>query len=125
MGIDVYMRWPDQTESERQAQYTGFSLVHGHVGYLREAYHGEPYATKVLVPEAFASDGEPVEISAATLRERLPLTLVTCDLRHRTVYTLDSADEIATFQDSYTRFVELAESQEARLGHPVTIQVSG
>lgn len=45
------------TEHERRAQQTGFSVVHGHVGYLREAYHGEPYATRVLVPEAFVPGG--------------------------------------------------------------------
>jgi hypothetical protein len=28
-------------------------VLHGHVVYLREAYHGEPYATRVLVHEAF------------------------------------------------------------------------
>lgn len=53
MGIDVYARWDGQTEAERQAQYTGFSIVSGDVGYLREAYHGEPYATRALFPECF------------------------------------------------------------------------
>jgi hypothetical protein len=46
MGIDIYMRWKGQTDEETQAQFVGFSVVHGHVGYLREAYHGAPYATK-------------------------------------------------------------------------------
>lgn len=36
MGIDVYIKWDHQSEEEREAQYTGFSNVHGHVGYLRE-----------------------------------------------------------------------------------------
>ena len=53
MGIDIYARWKGQTEAEEQAQNTGFSAVHGHVGYLREAYHGEPYATRYLAAEAF------------------------------------------------------------------------
>lgn len=56
MGIDVYMRWRDQTQEEREAQYTGFSIMHGHVGYLREAYHGDPYATKVMFPECWDDD---------------------------------------------------------------------
>lgn len=53
MGIDVYAKWDGQTDAERDAQITGFSIVSGHVGYLREAYHGPPYATKVLFPECF------------------------------------------------------------------------
>jgi hypothetical protein len=53
MGIDVYAKWDGQTDDERKAQITGFSIVHGHTGYLREAYHGEPYATKVLFPECW------------------------------------------------------------------------
>jgi hypothetical protein len=48
MGIDVYLKWDGQTEEEKQAQLTGCSIVHGHKGYLREAYHGGPYATRVL-----------------------------------------------------------------------------
>jgi hypothetical protein len=43
----------------------GFSVEHGHLGYLREAYHGEPYATRVLVPESFETGR--AEIPAATL----------------------------------------------------------
>jgi hypothetical protein len=35
MGIDVYARWDGQTKYEEEKQYTGFSTVHGHVGYLR------------------------------------------------------------------------------------------
>ena len=46
MGIDIYARWNGQSSAEQQAQYTGFSIEHGHVGYLREAYHGAPYATR-------------------------------------------------------------------------------
>jgi hypothetical protein len=53
MGIDAYAKWDGQTAAERDAQITGYSIVSGHVGYLREAYHGEPYATKVLFPECW------------------------------------------------------------------------
>jgi len=53
MGIDIYAEWRGMTEEESNAQITGFDAAAGHVGYLREAYHGEPYATRVLVPEAF------------------------------------------------------------------------
>ena len=53
MGIDIYATWAGMTPQERALQYTGFSVINGEVGYLREAYHGKPYATQVLVPEAF------------------------------------------------------------------------
>ncbi len=66
MGIDIYLRWESMTEAERDAQQLGFSVVHGHVGYLREAFHGAPYATHVLMPEAFAVHRLSVE--AAQLR---------------------------------------------------------
>lgn len=53
MGIDIYMNWDGMTDDEKRAQYTGFDSTAGNVGYLREAYHGGPYATRTLVPEAF------------------------------------------------------------------------
>jgi hypothetical protein len=68
MGIDVYVRWRGQTHEEGKAQVTGFSIVSGHVGYLREAYHGEPYATKVMFPECWDHD------LVAKEGVRLPLT---------------------------------------------------
>ena len=73
MGIDIYAEWRGMTQEESNAQITGFDAAAGHVGYLREAYHGEPYATRVLVPEAFEK-GE-AAIPAALLRERLPAAL--------------------------------------------------
>ncbi len=51
MGIDIYARWRGMTSAQADAQITCFSVKAGQVGYLREAYHGEPYATRVLVPE--------------------------------------------------------------------------
>ena len=122
MGFDVYMRWKGQTETERARQYTGYSIVHGHVGYLREAYHGEPYATHILVPEAFDGEGE-TPIPAAVLRERLPAALEACASRHRTVYQ-DPPEQIAKYQKSYRDFVDLAEQKEAETGEPVRIIAS-
>lgn len=84
MGIDVYLRWSKQTKAERQLQMTGFSVTVGNIGYLREAYHGGPYATRVLVPEAFKSDTR--RYSARTLRARLPATLYAAAVRSLTVY---------------------------------------
>ena len=54
MGIDIYARWRGQTLDEIAAQTrAGFSVEAGSTGYLREAYHGEPYATRHLCAEAF------------------------------------------------------------------------
>jgi hypothetical protein len=72
MGIDIYLEWPGMTEEERKKQVeTLWSLDGGKVGYLREAYHGQPYATQILVREAFESDSCQAEIPAAVLRERM------------------------------------------------------
>ncbi len=71
MGIDIYLEWEDMDEEEKQAQATGFSVTSGNVGYLREAYHGGPYATRILVREAFEADDQRAQIPAAVLRERL------------------------------------------------------
>ena len=53
MGIDIYLRWELITEEETEAQYCGFDITKGHLGYLREAYHGDPYPSKILMPESF------------------------------------------------------------------------
>ena len=62
MGIDIYMKWEGQTEEEERAQITGFEVSGraGGVGYLREAYHGAPYATMFFVGEAFGEDPQSV-----------------------------------------------------------------
>src|ERR1700674_1222595 len=116
MVIDIYAQWTEQA-----AQIIGMSVVHGHVGYLREAYHGEPYATRVLVPEAFDGHGEPVAIPAALLRKRLPATLAAGDMRERET----DADSIGGVLRSYCRFVELCERMEAQTGEPCRIIASG
>lgn len=71
MGIDVYLSWPKMTKKEKMAQMTGFSTHAGCVGYLREAYHGAPYPSKMLVREAFESPKCKARIPAALMRERL------------------------------------------------------
>lgn len=53
MGIDIYAKWDGKTEAEYEAQITGFDTTAGSAGYLREAYHGGPYVTNWLMPEAF------------------------------------------------------------------------
>lgn len=124
MGIDIYASWQGQTEAEREAQYTGFSVVHGHVGYLREAYHGEPYATKYLVAEAFARPETGAAIPAAVLRERLPETLRLAEERERTVYGVSDPEELADVKRAFVDFVELCEAKERKTGRACTILAS-
>lgn len=86
MGIDIYAKWREQTKDEEQAQYTGFSVEAGNVGYLREAYHGSPYVTKYLVAEAFESKTAEARIPAQTLKERLPVAVLMALYRDKVVY---------------------------------------
>ena len=110
MGIDVYILWNGQTEEEEQAQCTGFSVTHGHVGYLREAYHGEPYATKVLAPECWRDSNE-VSIPASTLRQRLPDTLTAAKKRSKDVYH-ESIEDTSPILQSFKDFVAMYERLE-------------
>lgn len=123
MGIDIYAKWDDMTETEEIAQHNAlFWADHGHVGYLREAYHGEPYATKVLVPEAFQELRVP--IYAATLKDRLPATLVVAEQRQRTIYGEINKAEIKRVFQSYRNFVALCAQKEAETGEPCLIIAS-
>lgn len=113
MGIDVYANWRGKTEAESKAQITGFSVMHGHVGYLREAYHGGPYATQILFPECWLSEGPEVSIPAAVLRERLPAALTAVAERERTVYGTTDPEQVEPVMKSFADFVELIERLEA------------
>jgi hypothetical protein len=119
MGIDIYAEWDGMTVAEKKAQITGFSVLHGHVGYLREAYHGEPYATKVLVPEAF--EEYRAYIHAATLQSRLLATLVVADARERTIYHTTDPAKIERVLKSFRDFVALCARKEAETGEPCLI----
>lgn len=114
MGIDIYLRWEGQTEAEEEAQYTGFSVEHGFVGYLREAYHGEPYATKVLLPETWDEENDKAVIPNATLCERLPQAIEAALIRERTVYgETDVTEESCSMVKSLKDFVALHGRLEA------------
>ena len=125
MGIDVYSRWKNQTQKEHDDQCTGFSIHHGHVGYLREAYHGQPYATRMLVPEAFAADSDDDEpmIPAATMRKRLPGVIAAAIERAKNVYK-EEIDENDPTVKSFVHFVELCEAKERETGIPCRIFAS-
>jgi len=85
MGIDIYASWATMTKHDKEAQLTGFSSK-GHVGYLREAYHGGPYATRVLVPEAFDADSCEAQIPADLLWERMPYAMFAALVREAEIY---------------------------------------
>ena len=122
MGIDIYAKWDRMSMAEEAAQITGFSVEHGHVGYLREAYHGEPYATKVLVPEAFTYGR--TRIAAATLQKRLPDVLHVAETREREVYGVTDAEDIDRVLESYRDFVALCVRKERETGIPCLIIAS-
>ena len=120
MGIDIYASWDNMTEAEEEQQAHCFLMATaGNVGYLREAYHGEPYATKVLVPEAF--EEHRVRMYAARLEDRLPATLVVAEQRERTIYGTTDRAEIETVLKSYRDFVALCARKEAETGEPCLI----
>lgn len=115
MGIDVYVNMDNKTEEEQQAQYTGFATT-GRTGYLREAYHGSPYATRVLVPESFevedySEDFDGVVIPSSVLRERLEATLAAVEERERTIYS-SSDEDIELMKQQYRDFVAFVEQLE-------------
>ncbi len=110
------------SDAEKKAQVTGFSVEHSHVSYLREAYHGEPYATRVLVPESFETGR--AEIPAATLWERLPETLKTAERRERELYGETAINEIGHVLKSYVDFVELCARKQDETGKPCLIIAS-
>ena len=123
MGIDIYAKWDGMTDAEENAQAAAFlSGEHGHLGYLREAYHGEPYATKVLVPEAFEQSRVP--IYAETLRDRLSATLIVAEQREREIYGVTDQGEINAVLKSYRDFVELCARKEDETDEPCLIIAS-
>ena len=107
MGIDIYARWRGQTD--------------GQLGYLRESYHGAPYATKFLLREAFVDHHEEyvkdlgVPIPAAYMRARLPRALALAVEREQRVYG-NAIDEHHPVAQSFTDFVELCEAKEKVTG---------
>ena len=104
------------------------SIEHGHVGYLREAYHGAPYATRVLMPEAFdrenflrwcANSSRNTARTPAGDAHRPP-RLGNCSYTTRTATTGTRAPSLKSF----TEFVELCERKERETGEPCTIAAS-
>ena len=114
MGIDIYANWDGMTEAESDSQSTGFRIDQGHVGYLREAYHGGPYVTKYLLAEAFQSEDDTAEIPARVLRARLPAAVLMSMYRQAKVYgngdppalRLDASSDSEVLRKELLRMVE-------------------
>jgi hypothetical protein len=123
MGIDIYAKWKNQNEAEQTAQSEVFlSATEGRKGYLREAYHGEPYATRFLCAEAFGME-DGARIRAAVLKERLPDTLALVEERERKIYK-SKPHEIEEVKQSYRDFVALCQEKERETGEAVRIVAS-
>lgn len=90
--------------------------------HLREAYQGEPYATKVLVPEAYEETRSAID--AATLQKRLPAALAAAEQRERMVYRETDTAAIHRVLKSYRDFVELRARKQQESGHPCLIIAS-
>lgn len=125
MGIDIYMAWDGMTKEDKERQVCGFEIDKGNVGYLREAYHGEPYATMVLVPEAFESPTNKARIPSKRMKKRLPEVLEVAMARALKIYKHKIENP---FEDpitrSYIEFVVLAEKKERETRRPVIIYAS-
>ncbi len=123
MGIDIYAIWRGQNSGEELLQTEAWlSATEGGIGYLREAYHGAPYATRHLCAEAFdARDG--AHIPASVLRERLPATLDLVEERECELYQAN-AEQIEEVKQSFRDFVTLCEEKERETGEAVRIVAS-
>ncbi len=123
MGIDIYVEWDKRTEEEHDKQMTGFSIESGDVGYLREAYHGTPYATKYFVQEAFEydnikdDDDLAVAISSDTLLQRVPLAVDIHIQRHKEIYKEDVAKEDKSAR-AFGEFAKLVQNLERQGKNP-------
>jgi hypothetical protein len=119
MGIDIYLEWKDKTKDEADAQCTGFSTVDGDKGYLREAYHGGPYATHVLISEDWGE--QPYDendeskcgfvIPNTELVARLPKVVETSIKRNKNLYKATD-EEAKEYAMAFVEFVQLHKKLE-------------
>jgi hypothetical protein len=119
MGIDIFVHWKGQTDAEiAEHAEEWLSTTAGGRGYLREAYHGSPYATEFLCAEAFETGK--AQIKAEVLRARLTDTLALVEERAHKIYS-STDEEIEALKQSFRDFVDLCERKETETGEPVEI----
>ena len=63
MGTDIYMSWKGMSKEEEKAQYTGFNIYMGHVGYLRASIgmYAENELLRKIFPEEYWEKGDFLE----------------------------------------------------------------
>lgn len=128
MGIDVYATWAGMTPQERALQYTGFSVINGEVGYLREAYHGSPYATRVLVPEAFEWMNDGYDPSCTCEVDTVPTTIklssreVTLDIPARCEHTAGAPIAAEVLRERLPKTIATAIERERSVYGNVTTE---
>lgn len=115
MGIDIFMRWDGMTLEERRYDADARDDCKGHTGYLRESYHGGrsyrgPFATMVLLREAFNGQGRVVRIRPDKLIGRLERTCGIVIRRYRRVYgkrLTPESPEVRAYVDFVALYVRL------------------
>ena len=121
MGIDIFAEWDKQSKSKRKTPLDAWlATVSADIGYLRESYHGEPYATRFLFAEAFASETGKAQIPAETLESRLPMALKLVEERARKLYEATD-EEVEQEKQSFCDFVELCARKEQETGEAMRI----
>lgn len=111
MGIDVYLKWDGMTEEDEENRITGFEVSKraGASGYLREAYHGEPYATFILFPECFEGNREH-KYNTNTLIHRSAQAIIAANKRGETIYKRKEGDP--EMEDAIKEFIKLHGKKE-------------
>jgi|SRR3989344_881554 len=125
-GINVYLTWKGFTKADFLQQLTGFSPIHGHIGYLRETYGKKPYAIEEFIKERW--EDQPVDLNPlyedweynpntgfdipnSVLQERLPKVLEVARKHYQNNYGLVLGIK-HIFLDSYINFVSLHKKME-------------
>lgn len=113
MGIDIYAEWGDESFHDRADREVGrpdykadretakkqSALIYsGANGYLRESYHGRPYATREFVREAFEAKDATARIPASVLMGRLEKAAADTIQRYREVYDCEPRSEETLWQ---------------------------
>jgi hypothetical protein len=116
MGYDIYLKWEGMTENDKDKQRTRFSLIHGHVGYLRASFnfYGLIDIFKQLFKESWTgyNEGE-MELEKGELQKRYKnLNWGKFDLN---VERWEMSEErIREIKTSVENFVHLAETKVAK-----------
>ncbi len=118
MGIDVYMRWEDQSSAEYDAQITGFDVTAGRFGYLREAYHGGPYVTAWLVPEGFVLDGDYEDASGWVGTSEALMDQIAAAVGSERSGILSDFPKLAQSADGFPPFGYLVDWEVLKRPHP-------